>query len=166
MEQNYEQILQEFEPMIFHLINKYRIRDLEGDFYQEASIALWRASQEYDEKKMKFSSYAYFRIDKALLSLIRKRNLQSDRDAYYQQLLHSEAFDTAFELALDFVWMEQIKEVLTANQWIWFKKYVIEDKSVATVAAETGVSENAVKNWGRLARPKLQKLLSEERNGE
>lgn len=106
MEQCFEEVLKQFEPMVYHLINKYRIRDVEGDFYQEATIALWRAWKDYDETKMKFSSYVYFRIDKALLSLIRKQNKQSDRDQYYVTLFRADGVTEDFNLSIDFVWLE------------------------------------------------------------
>lgn len=156
MERSFEEVLKQFEPMIYHLINKYRIRDCDGDFYQEAIIALWRAWQDYDEKKMKFSSYAYFRIDKALLSLIRNQKKQYDRDEYYVTLFQAEGITEDFNLPVDFVWLDQIKQALTQKQWLWFKGHILEDKTLKTIAAENGVTENDVKNWSRYARKRLK----------
>ncbi|MGP4038746.1 sigma-70 family RNA polymerase sigma factor [Gracilibacillus sp. D59] len=56
---NFEEVLTSYERMIHHLIHKYQIRDVEGEFFQEGLIAVWEAFKSYDKTKSKFSTYVY-----------------------------------------------------------------------------------------------------------
>ncbi|SET50339.1 DNA-directed RNA polymerase [Salinibacillus kushneri] len=77
---DFNNLLKKHENIIFHLIHKYGIRDPENEFYQEGIITLWKAFETYDETKGKFSTYAYFLIQKKFLTLIRKHNRQWEKN--------------------------------------------------------------------------------------
>ncbi len=161
-EVDFNQLLKEFEPLIYHLISKYGIRDTEGDFYQEAAISLWQAYQSYDKEKAKFSTYAYYCISRTLCNLIAKNQKEIARkekvlnEATFQDLMVENKF------GIDAGLLEKIGISLTDNQWKWFMQFVLEDKSIKEIARKEDVTEDAVKNWGRLAKKKVQKILVEE----
>ncbi|MRH41096.1 sigma-70 family RNA polymerase sigma factor [Aquibacillus halophilus] len=160
----FNDILKAHENMIYHLINKLGIRDPDKEFYQEGVIAIWRAVETYDENRGKFSSYAYFLIEKGLLSLIRQRNRQVEKDNYYLEKLSTDESRvlTSLEIGFDPYLLNSIEEILTDNQLKWFKLFVLEDLSIKEIANIENVTEDAVKNWGRLARPKLRALLKDD----
>ncbi|WP_226037833.1 sigma-70 family RNA polymerase sigma factor [Aquibacillus saliphilus] len=162
----FNDILKAHEKIIFHLINRLGIRDPDKEFYQEGVIAMWRAVETYDETRGKFSSYAYFLIEKALLSLIRQRNRQSEKDNLYLDNLsnYDRQVSSALELEFDPYLLERIKRVLTDNQMKWFTLYVLEDLPVKEIAMKEDVTEDAVKNWGRRAKPKLRVLLKSDQD--
>ena len=58
----FNDVLRDHEKMIYYLIHKLGIRNGEDEFYQEGVIALWKASETYDEARGKFSTYAYWNL--------------------------------------------------------------------------------------------------------
>ena len=157
-------VLKEHENIIYHIINKYRIRDTEQEFYQEGTIALWKAMETYDEKRGKFSSYAYFLIDKTFLSMIRTRNRKAELQEAYIAGIASETDQLIATLEIDFdpYLLRSIEKHLTANQMKWFTLSVLYDKTYKEIATHENVTVDAVKNWARLAKPKIQRLLANE----
>ena len=158
-------VLNDHENIIYHLINKYRIRDSEQEFYQEGTITLWKAMETYDEKRGKFSSYAYFLIDKAFLSMIRTRNRKAElQEAYIAGIAsESDQLIATLELGFDPYLLESIEKHLSANQMKWFTLAVLYDKTYKEIAIQEHVTVDAVKNWARLAKPKIKRLLEKER---
>ncbi|WP_102026506.1 sigma-70 family RNA polymerase sigma factor [Salirhabdus sp. Marseille-P4669] len=159
----FNHVLKEHERLIYHLIHRLGIRDSEGEFYQEGVIALWEAIQTYDEARGKFSSYAYLMVKKALIEVIRKQNRQSKiEEAYKHAVTSSPAnFTTSIDISVDPILLNQIKEVLSENQWKWFSMFVLQDRTVKEIASKEMVTENAVKNWGKLAKKKIQKVIDQ-----
>src|SRR5690625_5961354 len=64
---DFESLLKEYEPMIYHLLSKYQVNDPEKEYYQELAITLWKASRDYRPSQMKFSTYAYSRMNFRLI---------------------------------------------------------------------------------------------------
>ncbi|MFB1050031.1 sigma-70 family RNA polymerase sigma factor [Paraliobacillus sp. JSM ZJ581] len=161
-EMSFEQLLSDFEPMIFHLLYKYGIRDAEKEFYQEGIIALWRAWQTYDQEKGKFSSYAYFSIQKSFFTLLRKEKSVQKRKEKYAALTDINSLVYYNQLPFDPYLLAAIQQKLTANQMKWFNGYIIHRQTIKQIAHQENVTENAVKNWARLAKPKIKQILEEK----
>lgn len=161
----FNDVLRDHEKMIYYLIHKLGIRNGEDEFYQEGVIALWKASETYDEARGKFSTYAYFLIHKALLSLIRKRNRQIEIENAYKIMITADISQLTATIETDFdaYLLKKIEQALTKNQMTWFRLFVLEDLSVKKVAEREGVSLDSVKSWGKRARPKIQQLLDSEK---
>ncbi|MGP4038745.1 hypothetical protein ACTWP4_02370 [Gracilibacillus sp. D59] len=66
------------------------------------------------------------------------------------------------ELDLDTRMLMDIQEELSDKQWCWFVEFILRDQSVRTIAEKQGVTENAVKNWGKLARKKIRHTLEQK----
>lgn len=158
---DFEYVKQEYETIIYHLIHKYQIRDVEGEFYQEGLIALWQAYQQYDESKSKFPTYAYYCIARCFLNKIQKENREKNRLKGWLAQVRMEDLMMVDDCVVDSQMIEEIQGILTANQWKWFELFVLQDQSVKTIANSYGVTENAVKNWGKLARKKVRVMLRE-----
>jgi RNA polymerase sigma factor (sigma-70 family) len=160
----FNDVLKEHEGIIYYLIQRLGIRDPEKEFYQEGVIALWRAVETYNEERGKFSTYAYFLVEKALLSLIRKRNRQTEVEEVYKVLVASDErnVSSSFQLNFDFYLLNQMEQVLTEKQMKWFTLFVLQDLSIKEIAAKEQVTIVAVKNWARHAKAKIKRLLDEE----
>ncbi|WP_208586205.1 sigma-70 family RNA polymerase sigma factor [Gracilibacillus suaedae] len=158
----FEDILKDSEKMIYHIMHKYQIRDVEGEFYQEGLIALWNAFQNYDPSKSKFSTFAYYGITRSFINKIRKDNRERDQFQRWFNQVTIEDLVVVDELEVDTPLLLDIQKELTDKQWCWFDKFVLKDQSVRSIAEEEGVTENAVKNWGKLARKKIQKIMVEK----
>ncbi|WP_066190802.1 sigma-70 family RNA polymerase sigma factor [Gracilibacillus timonensis] len=157
----YEEALIEHGRIIYHLIHKYQIRDVEGEFYQEGLIALWHAVQSYDETKSKFSTYAYSCVSRRLINKMKKENREREQLENWQQQTTMADVTTQDDEPLDQALLREARRRLSEKQWWWFVGYICQDRSVKDIAEEHQVSENAVKNWGKNARPKLQQLWQE-----
>ncbi|GAB2545384.1 sigma-70 family RNA polymerase sigma factor [Gracilibacillus alcaliphilus] len=155
----YEQTLAEHERMIYHLIHKYQIRDQEGEFYQEGLIALWHALKSHDPAKSKFSTYAYSCISRRFINKMKKENREREQIQRLQEQASIDDLITEDEHVFDPVFFQAIQRTLSPKQWWWFIGYICRDQSVKEIAAQHQVTENAVKNWGKHARPKLQQLV-------
>ncbi|MYL34325.1 sigma-70 family RNA polymerase sigma factor [Pontibacillus yanchengensis] len=151
-----EQLIEDFKPMLHHIIHRLGIVDQEGDFYQEGLLALWEVSRTYQEEKGKLSSYVYFIVRNRLISLLRNKKRKQEHTDEIIAMSHDEA---EVEMEVD-IWdsylVAELKTVLTANQCKWLDGYVLQDLSVKEVAAKENVTIDAVKNWGRKAREKLK----------
>ncbi|SDM58647.1 sigma-70 family RNA polymerase sigma factor [Sediminibacillus halophilus] len=158
---SFEEVLATHERMIYYLINKWSIRDPEKEFYQEATIALWQAYESYDPARGKFSTYAYFHIEKALLSVIRKQTRQQEKQEMYILMEKSDPgrVVTFLQEGIDPYLLARLENVLTDKQMTWFQLYVLEDLSVKAIAQKEKVTTAAVKNWARAAKPKIRRVL-------
>ncbi|MGJ9459628.1 hypothetical protein [Oceanobacillus sp. CF4.6] len=52
---------------------------------------------------------------------------------------------------------EEVRRLLTKNQWKWVKYFIIEDMPLKEIAEQEGVTTDAVKSWGREVRKKLMR---------
>ncbi|WP_186577996.1 sigma-70 family RNA polymerase sigma factor [Aquibacillus kalidii] len=160
---DFNEVLQQYENIIYHLINKFGIWDTEREFYQEGVIALWNAMRTYDVKRGKFSSYAYFMVEKTLLSLIRTKTNRATKEKNYLNQVSTDLQQVTTTIEddnrIDPYLLDHIRKVLTDNQMKWFTLYILEDLSVKEIASREKVSATAVKNWGRLAKKKLQLIV-------
>ncbi|WP_112182088.1 MULTISPECIES: sigma-70 family RNA polymerase sigma factor [Paraliobacillus] len=163
----FENVLTDHENIIYYLIKKYGIRDPDQEFYQEGLIALWKAMDNYNETRGKFSSYAYFLIDKTFLTMIRTRNRHTEKQEAYIATVSRERDNLITELeeepVIDPYLLDQIKQNLTEKQMTWFTLAVLYEKSYKEIAKQEKVTENAVKNWARLAKPKIQLIILTEK---
>ncbi len=159
---HFEQLVAQFEPMIYHLLHKYHIRDREKDFYQEGVIALWRAKQSYDPTKGEFSTYAYFLIQKAFFTIIRKENKRKEKQQQYMHYVQAESLSYNNELPFDPYLLEAIKQTLSKDQMTWFEGKFFHQQTNKQIARAAGVTESAVKNWGRFAKPKIKRVMKRQ----
>lgn len=164
-EKQFNDLLTEHENMIHYLIKKFGIRDPEKEFYQEGVIALWNAAETYDETRGKFSSYAYFRIEKALLSLIRKHNRQAEKETAYLTAVQAEPnqLTATLDIRFDPYLYDALLNILSINQRKWFTAFVLEDLPVKTIAERENVSVEAVKSWRKEAKRKIHKYVTKNK---
>ncbi|MCG7337151.1 sigma-70 family RNA polymerase sigma factor [Sporosarcina sp. ACRSM] len=71
---NFEDILQQYEPMISASIRKLNIYRDHDSFIQAGRIALWQAWNRFDEAKGSFTPFAYRSIRGAMLDEMKKEN--------------------------------------------------------------------------------------------
>lgn len=71
---NFEDILQQYEPMISASIRKLNIYRDHDSFIQAGRIALWQAWNRFDAAKGNFTAFAYRSIRGAMLDEMKKEN--------------------------------------------------------------------------------------------
>ncbi|MBA2175528.1 sigma-70 family RNA polymerase sigma factor [Halobacillus locisalis] len=157
----FEQILLENERLIHHHIRHLGVHDSTGEFFAEGQVALWQASLMYDEKKGSFSTFISWKIRNALIDYIRKHSRQKETEKIYkEQLPPQDLYTTVENQTEDLYLWQQVRSLLSENQWKWIHYFIIHDYSVEQISSIEGVSKDAVKNWGRHARNKLKAELN------
>ncbi|SIS42810.1 sigma-70 family RNA polymerase sigma factor [Salimicrobium flavidum] len=152
----FDETVRQNEKRIHYFIHQLGIRDVDGEYYQEGLIALWKACESHNETKSDFSTYVNWKIRNALIDRIRNDQRYKEKQEHQRQMISIEEGSVPPpEMHNEWLW-RQIRERLTPNEWKWVVQFAYEDKAVAQIAAREGVTQDAVKNWGRHAKRKLK----------
>ncbi|GAA0310534.1 RNA polymerase sigma factor (sigma-70 family) [Gracilibacillus halotolerans] len=164
--ETFEEVVDQYKPYIYYFIRRYGIRDLEGEFFQLGMIGLWQAWENWDEDRASFSSYAYLCVRREMLRLLDSNSRRIAQQQAFLETVKREDFVRNDDYAVENEWLHTIRKMLTEKQWIWVNEFLIGGYSAREIAEKYGVSENAVKCWGRDARKKLKKNwnITEELN--
>ena len=76
---DFEQLSAQYSNMIHSITHSLHIYKDHDEFYQIGLIALWNASENFNEEKGKFSTYAYSFIKGRMLTHLKKEKLQEER---------------------------------------------------------------------------------------
>src|SRR5699024_8145126 len=146
--------------------------DMYEEFYAEGVVALWQAYRSYDACRGKLGTFLNYRIRYRLLNMLRKKARESKYwdDALMERMVElydgnwKRGYQTDLPLydergiVLDCEFEEFWHDVrlrLSEKQRKWVEYVVIADLSVEEVMELEGVTEDAVKGWGREVRRKL-----------
>ncbi|MDQ0229491.1 sigma-70 family RNA polymerase sigma factor [Metabacillus malikii] len=158
MKEDFNDLYEKYMPMINHILSKLSIYKNKEEFRQIGRIALWEASQRFDERKGKFQSYAYAFILGRIKSALTKerknieKSLPLDDFNYVEETYYHEDFANIISKSI----IEQVSLLLSTNQKKWFEAYYLYGKSPSEIANEEGVSISAVKSWRRDTLNKLR----------
>lgn len=165
----FEEIFKQNENRIYYHIHKLRIRDPHNEFYVEGLFALWLAYKNYQPDKGPLSTYFNFVIRNRMIDMIRKKAREQkineaclQNESIQQQDGNHSTISNGplvtpkdIEVADAEAW-DEVKKLLTPNQWKWVDYYIIQGLSQKEIAELEGVSVDAVKSWSREARKKLR----------
>ena len=141
----FEEVLEQYSPMISAVIRKLHIyRDFEH-FRQAGRIALWNAWQRFDETKGNFTPYAYRSIYGALLDELKKESRFSEvhvpaEDDILDYVGDTEAIETNEESGLE----ELLMGLSDADRELLILLYA-DRLSQSECAAHFGISVAGVK---------------------
>jgi RNA polymerase sigma factor (sigma-70 family) len=173
----FEEIVKQNENRIHYQLQLLGIRDMEGDFYAEALIAMWRAYKKYDPNKGPMATYFNYSIRNRMIDLIRARvreeeNNQSVVDYYssFHESLQSTSKPTLNitsdkDIVDEHLW-HKVFSTLTDKQRKWVYYAIIKNYSLKEIAEKEGVSVEAVKSWAKEAKKKLRRLWADKREFE
>ncbi|MFV2047963.1 sigma-70 family RNA polymerase sigma factor [Metabacillus sp. YM-086] len=162
-ELEYEEVHQQFEPMIYHAMKRLSIYNNKEDYYQIGSIALWEAFLRFNKEKGEFKSYAYSYILGHMKMALSKDKRQFERDNQVKAFWDID--EVSNDRASDVYWetvIEKLSSHLTENQMKWVNGYCLYGYTPTEIAEEEGVSISAVKAWRRNALDNLKKHFSKE----
>ncbi|API93292.1 hypothetical protein J32TS6_11130 [Virgibacillus pantothenticus] len=167
----FEEIVKQNERRIYYQLHKLNIRDPHQEFYQEGLVAMWNAYETYQPDKGPMATYFNYTIRNRLIDLIRKKGKEQERlNAYiaiqknmgtsgnYYKTGSQRQFVqplTGQEMDIEPI-IEQAQQLLSRNQLKWFQQFLLQERSIKSISEQEGVSEDAVKSWGREARKKLR----------
>ncbi|WJY26386.1 sigma-70 family RNA polymerase sigma factor [Sporosarcina trichiuri] len=141
----FEEVLEQYEPMISSIIRKLHIYREFEQFRQAGRIALWQAWSRFDETKWDFAPFAYRSIRGALLDELKRETRFNDVHVPAEDDLLEYAGSETEDDTSTFSRLEEALVKLTAEE----KELLIllyEDRvTQTTCAAHFGISVAGVK---------------------
>ena len=130
------------------------------EFFQLGLIALWEASERFDQEKGNFSAYAFTCIRGKMLTELKKMKVSEERyvfpDEEYWDVVQGDR-DLEIDIQLLFNHFSELNK--RQKQWCI---YTFQDGlSVREIAEREKVSLSAVKKWRSTAKEILRKTLKE-----
>ena len=83
--ENFEQVLEQYEPMITSVLRKAHIYKNHDHFRQAARIALWKAWRNFDSARGDFTPYAYRMMLTTVYTAMRKDNQYGESQIPYEK---------------------------------------------------------------------------------
>ncbi|MFD2043068.1 sigma-70 family RNA polymerase sigma factor [Ornithinibacillus salinisoli] len=165
----FEEIFKQNENRIHYYIHKLEINDTHKEFYVEGLYAMWLAYKKYQPDKGPMSTYFNYMIKNRMIDLIRTkgRDIEKAEIIIQEETINQDHGNrhaatylpivTPKEITVEdhTIW-EQVKEMLTDNQYKWIYYAIIQELPQKEIAEIEGVSVDMVKSWGREARKKLR----------
>ncbi|UHA61385.1 sigma-70 family RNA polymerase sigma factor [Metabacillus litoralis] len=159
----FEEVHQQFEPMIYHAMKKLSIYTNKEDYYQVGSIALWEAFLRFNEEKGEFKSYAYSYILGHMKMALSRKKTERERDRQVEKFWDlDEVSNDGSSVVFWEILIEKLSSHLTENQMKWVNGYCLYGNTPTEIAEEEGVSISAVKAWRRNAIANLRKYFLSE----
>ena len=160
-EMPFERLVELHHPLILHVLRSVHIYREHDIYYQVGLIGLWEAQTRFNTEKGSFSTFAFSTIRGKVLASLSKENQFHDRNLTTQYDSQLDVIDESAEVEIEEDILTTYCEGLSENQLKWVKGKFIEDKKNKDIALEHGVTEQAVKSWGREAMKKLRQNIEE-----
>ncbi|MBB2483275.1 sigma-70 family RNA polymerase sigma factor [Bacillus sp. APMAM] len=160
--EDFQMIMKEYEAMIHHILHSLRIYKNYDEFFQIGLIALWEAKEKFDPSKGSFTSYAYMTMKGRLLSEIKRRSKEAERQFYPKEEFWDFQFDEGAVEPLEMDTLLAYCEGLTNNQKKWVVATFYFGMNSAELAAYEKVSPSAVKKWKKGAMEKIRMTVLSE----
>lgn len=158
---SFEEVLKQYEPMIFAAIRKLNIyRDYE-EYKQAGRVALWHAWQRFDEDKGNFTAFAYRSIQGAILDELK---IESRFGEYHLQM-EDDLVDTVMDSSsfIGCEWSGSLAEaldLLSLAELELIQSLFIEGISLAECAVRNRITVAGIKKRRERTLVKLRHLLS------
>ncbi|MEH7274260.1 sigma-70 family RNA polymerase sigma factor [Neobacillus vireti] len=157
--ESFDEVVVQYQPMIYKIINSLHIYKNQEEFYQTGLIGLWEATQSFDERKGNFSNYAYTCMKGKMLSQMTKNNQFNERYIHSEREFWETIEDQASSPALEKEIIQTYCEGLTEKEAKWVIATSIDQLSTKEIAEREKVSLSAVKQWKSGAKRKLKEKM-------
>nr|WP_263324349.1 sigma-70 family RNA polymerase sigma factor [Neobacillus sp. Marseille-Q6967] len=157
--ESFEELVVQYKPMIHKIINSLHIYKNQEEFYQTGLIGLWEASQSFDERKGKFSNYAYTYMKGKMLSQLTKDQHFTESHVHPQEEYWETIEDQNLSLFLESETLQTYCQGLTEKEAIWVMASSIGQLTIKEIAARERVTPSAVKQWRSGALRKLKEQI-------
>ncbi|MEH6995635.1 sigma-70 family RNA polymerase sigma factor [Neobacillus drentensis] len=159
--ESFDDLVIQYKPMIQKIMHSLHIYKNQQEFYQTGLIALWEASQTFDERKGTFSNYAYTSIKGKMLSEMtqnnhyKEKNILPPKEDFWERI---EGQDSSLFLEKETI--QTYCEGLTEKEATWVMESYINQLSIKEIAESENVTVSAVKQWklGALRKLKVKVL--------
>lgn len=155
--ESFEQLANQYQPMIHKIIHTLKIYKNIDEFYQIGLIALWEAQKNYQEEKGCFHTFAYTMIKGQILHQLARDKKHEERTVFPEQGYWEYVIDPPTDQLMTF--MKSNVPTLTEKETKWLTKACHIGLSVKEIAKSENVSASTVKQWRKSAREKLREQL-------
>lgn len=153
--ESFEQLAEQYKPMIHRIIHSLKIYHDQEEFYQTGLIALWEASKGFDGGKGKFSNYAYSYIKGRLLSELAAAAKQKERTFHPKEEYWGTIEDQDSPRHLETELLLSYCTELTEKETKWVLASCLYSLTIKEIAEKEHVSVSAVKQWRSSAKRKI-----------
>ncbi|MED1603623.1 sigma-70 family RNA polymerase sigma factor [Alkalihalophilus marmarensis] len=157
----FEDILNQYEPLIKGQLKKLNLYRNHDHFYQIGVCALWEAYKKFEEGKGSFSAFALHTVRGHMLMELRRERIYDERFMLVDQ---QESKELALPAATpDRLFAEDpLSELasyiglLSERERLWVQEAIVYEKKLGQIALEQQVSKNTVATWRKTALKKLR----------
>lgn len=158
--ESFEQLVDQYQPMIHKIIHSLHIYKDHDEFYQHSLIALWEASRRFDTEKGNFTNFAYSYIKGYLLMELKQIHKDQERNVHPDEEFWNLAeAPSSGGGPLDEEILLSYCQTLTPNQRKWIIYTIREGLTIKEISELEKVSLSAVKGWRSGAREKVKELM-------
>ncbi|WP_342044859.1 sigma-70 family RNA polymerase sigma factor [Bacillus sp. OTU530] len=156
----FEEAAQLYERMIRKQLKRLCIYRNHDEFYQCGLIALWKAYEQFDERKGAFSTYAFYTVRGYLLGKLNGERRIEER----QVMLGPELAETisADEAASDADFFQYLAP-LNGRQRLVIEERFYHGKKLTVIAQEHGMTYDQVRSFYRRAIQKIKEYIDEQK---
>jgi RNA polymerase sigma factor (sigma-70 family) len=156
--ESFDELVVQYQPMIHKIIQSLHIYRNQDEFYQTGLIALWEASQAYNEGKGRFSNYAYSYMKGKMLTQMNLDNQYLGKHVLSKKEVWENIEDQE-SLYLEKETFQTYCDGLTEKEATWVIAFSIEHLTIKEIAEREKVSLSAVKQWRSGAIRKLKERI-------
>ncbi|MFJ7825443.1 sigma-70 family RNA polymerase sigma factor [Psychrobacillus sp. NPDC096623] len=142
---NFEEVLEQFEPMISACIRKLCIYKNHELYRQAGAIALWKALVKYDEERGDFAPYAYRSIYGGMLDELKREKRQEEQVDPVEDDELAFLLEQSLETSLLREDVEIAVESLQPNERELLMWIFVEGISLQQAATRVGISIPGIK---------------------
>jgi RNA polymerase sigma factor (sigma-70 family) len=157
--ESFEQLANQYQPMIHKIIHSLHIYKNQEEFYQTALIGLWEAKEHFDPNKGTFTNYAYTYIKGKIQTEMKCTNRLEQRNVYPKEDYWATIEDNDSCQPLEVELLLSYCHDLTEKETKWVLAACLGFLTVREIAEKENVSVSAVKQWRSGAVKKLRGQL-------
>ena len=158
--ETFEDVLNQFEPMIHACIRKLNIYKNYDSFKQAGRIGLWKAWQRYDSSKGDFAPFAYRSIYGSLLDELKKTVIEESIIPAEDELLEI-ILNKSVETSLDSEELIKALSQLKLAEQQLIQLLFVERFPLDKVALYFGITKAGVKKKRERTLQKLKHIMSQ-----
>lgn len=161
--ENFEQVLEQYNPMITSVMRKAHIYKNHEHFRQCATIALWQAWTNYNPEQGPFSPYAYRTMLTTLYKEMQKDNRYTEHQIAYDTDKISglaEHYQLKNQIREDFPHLDQLLEQLSDTERQLLIDLYVHELTYEELAACYQVNSTTLKKRRMRLMKKLREMIS------
>jgi len=156
-EQEFEEICEQYMPMVYGLIRKWNLGSDKEDYIQTGRIALYEAWSRYDGERGAFAAYAKSYVYGRIKQSLERKDRWQTRNVVTEPLEMNEfnpMTTNAEDMLILYDWLARTN--LSPREKRWVLQGLFNGHKPQEIAAMYNVAVSTVKTWRKTALKKLR----------